>query len=150
MAGPEAAAGLGATGAALAAVRAELAQDRQGSEVAAGRPDGADAEIHRDPALAGPVHVLQVEQQRELIDDQGQAGSVAERHGRVAALAVLAAHRDRPDPGEHRDSPHVVMQVLAADAHVPERARPARMLQVTPRTPPNVAAKASQLSRAAR
>ena len=88
--------------------------------------DAADADIDRDPALLGPVDVLQVEQQGELIDDERQAAAVADGDRRVTAVPLLAADGDLADGGQQADAPHVVMQVRAADADVAERppARP--------------------------
>jgi AAA domain len=110
----------------IRAALGNLADDRQAGEVARHQRTAADADIHRDAALLRPVHVFQVEQQRELVHDQRQAGAVGERGGRVAAQLLIAPDRDRTDACQHADAPHVVVQVLAADAEVPERplARP--------------------------
>src|SRR5215472_6752716 len=96
------------------------AHERAAGEVAAHRRDGTDPEIDRDPALPGPVHVTQVEQQRELVHDQGEPAAVADGHHRVPAGPLLAPDGDRPDTGQQPDPPHVVMQVLAADTQVAE------------------------------
>src|SRR5579875_3912712 len=100
----------------------QLAQYRQRGEVGAGQRDVSHAEVHRDPALPGPVDVLQVQQQRELVDDKREPGAVAERHQRVPAVPVLAADGHAADAGQHADPPHVVVQMLAAHAEVAERA----------------------------
>src|SRR5580693_6681043 len=49
---------------------AQGAEQGQGGEVGAGQGAGADTEVDRDPALPGPVDVLEVQEQRELIDDE--------------------------------------------------------------------------------
>ena len=82
----------------------------------------ADGYVDRDPALPGPVDVLQVKQQGELIDDEGQSGAVADGDSGVTALPFLAPDGHRADTGQQANAPHVVMQVLAADAEVAERA----------------------------
>src|SRR6266702_387949 len=105
----------------MPAVPAQRPQGRQGGEVRSGHGDPADAEVHRDPALPRPVDVLQVKQQRELVDDQGQAAAVADRHGGMRPEPVGAAHGDRADSRQHPDAPQVVVQVLAARADVLER-----------------------------
>ena len=99
-----------------------LTDDRQAGEVTPDERAAADPDINRDAALLRPVDVLQVEQQRELVHDQRQADTVSERGGRVTAQFLVALDGDRADAGQHADAPHVVMQVLAADAHVLERA----------------------------
>jgi SAM-dependent methyltransferase len=98
------------------------AGQRQAGEEGADQGAEADAQVDRYPALLGPVDVLEVEQQRELVDDEGQAGAVGQGHRRVAAPLLLAVHGHAADPGDQPDAPHVVVQVLAADAHVAERA----------------------------
>ncbi len=110
------------------------AEYRQRREVGPGQGDAADADIDRDPALPGPVDVPQVEQQGELIHDERQAAAIADRARGVTAVPLLAADGDHAGAGQHADSPHVVMQVLAADADVAARPLPARMLQVSPRS----------------
>ena len=111
----------------------------------------AHAQVHGDPALAGPVHIPQVQQQRELVHDQGQRRAVADRHGRMPPVPVLAADGDRADPGQQADAPQVMVQVRPARAEVAERppARPGTP-GATPRVSANVPVNDSQLSRALR
>src|SRR5580698_7981797 len=99
----------------------KAAQQRQRGEIGAGRGDAADGQVDGDPALPGPVDVLQVEQQGELVHHQSQPGTVGERRRRVPPVLLGTPDRDPAHAGEQSDAPHVVMQVLAADAHVPER-----------------------------
>src|SRR5580700_11679792 len=101
---------------------AQGTEQGQGGEVGAGQGAGADTEVDRDPALLGPVDVLKVQEQRELIDDEGQPGAVGQGHGRVPTAGVLAVDGDGADAADHADAPHVVVQVRAADAQVTERA----------------------------
>jgi len=53
--------------------------------------------IEMRPCLAQYTS-LQVQQQRELVDDERQARAVAERHRRVPAVPVLPADRDGATP----------------------------------------------------
>lgn len=99
----------------------EPAEHRKPREVRPSQGDAAHPDVDRDPALFGPVHVFQVDQQGELVHDQGQAAAVADGHGRVPAVPLLAPDGDRADAGQQADAPHVVVQVLAADADVAER-----------------------------
>jgi uncharacterized protein (TIRG00374 family) len=110
----------GFTGGLVLMLSLQPSEHRQRREVGPGQGDAADTDVDRDPALPGPVDVLQVQQQGELVDDEGQAGAVADGDPRVAAMPLLAADGDRADRGQHGDAPHVVMQVLAADADIAE------------------------------
>jgi 2-polyprenyl-6-methoxyphenol hydroxylase-like FAD-dependent oxidoreductase len=99
-----------------------LADHRQRGEVAGGQGAAADTDVYRYAALLRPVDVLQVEQQSELVHDEGQPTAVGERGGRVTTVLLRAAHRDRAHASQQSDAPHVMVQVAAADAQVPERA----------------------------
>jgi hypothetical protein len=70
------------------------------------------------PCLA--QYIPQVQQQGELIDDQRQPGAVADGGRRVTAVPFLAPDGPLRRPGQQADTSHVVMQVLTADADVPE------------------------------
>jgi hypothetical protein len=56
----------------------------------------------------------QVEQQGKLVNNERQAGAVGQSDRRMPTGAVLAVHGHTADPGEHRDAPQVMVQVLAA------------------------------------
>jgi hypothetical protein len=124
----------------------QATDDGDGGE---GRPTergGADPEVDRDPPLLGPVDVLQVEQQCELVDDQRETGAVGQcRDGVVPSLATV--DRDPSGTGDHADPPHVVVQVLPPTLRFWNGPLPERMAWVTARTPANVRVKLSQDSR---
>jgi hypothetical protein len=85
-----------------------------------GDPGRDHDRVDRYPACAGPVDVAQVQDQRELVEDQ--RGSDAEQHGRAHAPAERV--RGAGDPGhpandhEHH-AEHHVMHVRAAAGDVP-------------------------------
>src|ERR1700733_15771738 len=105
----------------LAKAAGPLPEYRQSGEHAARGGDAADRHVDRDPALLGPVDVLQVQQQRELVHDESEPDTVGDRGRGVPVQLLVAADRDPSYAGQHSDAPHVMVQVLAAEAQVPER-----------------------------
>jgi len=98
-------------------------QHRAGRQPGSHSGDGADSEVDRDAALLRPVHVLQTQQQRELVDDQREPGTVRERHGSVR-LDGVPANRHSANPGEKPDTPEVVMYVGASDEDIAKWSTP--------------------------
>ena len=60
----------------FAAAAGYLTQNRERGEIRGCRRARADRPVDRDAALLRPVDVLEVEQQRELVNDQRQAAAV--------------------------------------------------------------------------
>ena len=89
------------------------------------RPIAASVTCTRQDPLLGPVHVLQLQQQRRLVERQ--RGTDPERD-RQPALGVLAARDQRGAAGRERqhDPRHEVVDVPAADGEVAEQARTGR------------------------
>src|SRR6202451_4815163 len=79
---------------ALPDAAAQGAEQGQGGEVGSGHGAGADAEVDRDPALLGPVDVLEVQEQRELIDNERDHGPVGQGEQREPAAGFRAADGD--------------------------------------------------------
>jgi hypothetical protein len=77
-------------------------------------------------------------------------GAVAARDRGVTAVPLLAADGDHAGAGQHADSPHVVMQMLATDADVAARPLASPDAAGEPAQPAKVMVKASQLTRADR
>src|ERR1700674_501339 len=105
-------------------VKRDLAQERAAPD-ADREPRGEDHD-RVDPlaARAGPVHVLKVEPQGELVEGQGCTDAVA--GGRETGQQVRAGagfdQPDVPDDQEQKDAPHKVMDVKAAAGDVVKRA----------------------------
>src|SRR6202034_1553869 len=108
-------------GFAASARAADGAQHREGSEIGRGECAAADPDVDRYPPLLSPVDVLEIEQQGKLVNDQREAGAVADRNRGMPALPLAAADGNGADSRDHADAPHVVVQVLSSDAEVAER-----------------------------
>ena len=80
----------------------------------------AEAELHAEQPLAGPVDVAQVEQQRGLVE--GEAHSDPHRHSEAVLERVVLGQQRRGPGGEGEgDAGDEVVDVAAADPHVAER-----------------------------
>src|SRR5512143_2391869 len=88
----------------------------RGCEVHPADRDKADRGVYAFAAVVRPVHVLEVEQQRELVDDQGGATAVRRGGYRMPPVTLLPAQRDPTDTGQQGDPDVVVVKVLAAGA----------------------------------
>jgi hypothetical protein len=97
------------------------APERRRAEVGAEHREHPERDVDADPALARPVHVPQVEQQGELVDDERRADPVRQTEPGVVAGRVDDERR-QPDRHQQPDPPDVMVQVRAADGQVAERA----------------------------
>src|ERR687895_42492 len=79
-----------------------------------------ERDLHAQEPLAGPVDVLELQQQRGLVERQSHTD--AERHGQQR-LEVLVPGDDRRRPGgeSHHDAGHEVVDVPSPHPHVAER-----------------------------
>ena len=102
-------------GLALAASQHPQAEDRRPEH-----RDQAEAELDAEQALAAPVDVLELEQQRRLVE--GHPDPRPERH-REHLLEPVALRAQPGAPGEERDQDpgDEVMHVASAEADVPRR-----------------------------
>ncbi len=81
--------------------------------------DDAYRGVDADASLVGPVHILQIEKQRQLIDDQCGSGAVSNCGRGMATVPFSAAQRDGPEAGEHADPDVVMVKMFAADTIPP-------------------------------
>jgi very-short-patch-repair endonuclease len=77
-----------------------LPQYGESGEIATGQGTSGDREVNGYPPLLGPVDVLEVEQQRELVHDQRQPRAIGDGRDRVTPQPLVAPDRDTADPGE--------------------------------------------------
>ncbi|WP_205523183.1 hypothetical protein [Streptomyces sp. RLB3-17] len=96
----------------------DFVPERLGGEVGAERGKYAEGDVDAEPSLPGPVDVLQVQQQGELVGDQGGSGAVGGGDRGMANSAFVTAYGDQPDAREGGDAEVVVMQVLPAGRDV--------------------------------
>lgn len=61
---------------------------------------GTEGGIDAGAAFFGPVDVLQVNQQREFVEDEGRPGALGGGGEGVAPVWCLAVDGDATDPGE--------------------------------------------------
>src|SRR5690606_30472936 len=105
-------------------VRGEVVDAERGEAAQQQADQGGGQDDHLDalPALLAPVDVVEVEDQRELVEDQARAD--AEDHGGDGRAEAVPSARDRgeaADDGED-DAGHDVVDVQVAGLHVAEGA----------------------------
>src|SRR5690348_15585510 len=66
-----------------------------------------DRQVDTPPALTRPVHVAEVEQQGELVDDQRRADPEGDREERVPARLIDVEREEAADEDE-ADAPDIV------------------------------------------
>ncbi len=99
-------------GLALAAAEHPHREDRRGEHPARG-----EADLHAEQPLRAPVDVLEVEQQRRLVEGQPGAGAEAEGEHLLEAL-VLGDERRAAGREREQDSGHEVVDVGVAEDDV--------------------------------
>src|ERR1700710_234213 len=72
-------------------------------------------------AVPGPIHILEVEQQRELVDDERRRRPVGKCGSRMVAVLIGSAQPDGTHHSEQGDADVVVVKMLTADAHTTTR-----------------------------
>ena len=81
-----------------------------------------EADLHADDALLGPVDVVELEQQRRLVERQRHAGAEGQRQPRVAAPRCARRPTRRPATKASTMPGHEVVDVAAAEDEVAKRA----------------------------
>src|ERR1700685_373582 len=98
----------------------------EGTETSQGQPEAAGRQAYRldrQLALAAPVDVLQMQDQRELIQDERRADADRHRGEGAPAERVRAADRREGPNDQQDDAGDRVMDVRPAGSNpVPERA----------------------------
>src|SRR5205807_8527163 len=78
--------------------------ERDGCQVEPADGDGADRGVDTPPPVLSPVHVLQVDEQGQLVDDKRDAAAVGGDGQRVAAVTFQAAQGYRTDQCQQDDT----------------------------------------------
>ena len=109
--------------------------------------DEADRDVDALAAVGGPVDVLEVQQQGQLVDDHCVRGTERDRRRGVAPLLLGSAQADGSHRRQHRDADVVVVKVPAAQLIPPPAGPwPARIQWVSARSPAKVRVNDTQAS----
>ena len=86
----------------------------------AGHGDRDEDRIHRGPTLFGPVHILQIEDQCELVEHQRSTHTEDRRQDGTGGLRTIDVDRDQRTTGDHHGdhTEHDVMHMLASGRDV--------------------------------
>ncbi|ALO07802.1 hypothetical protein AQF52_2207 [Streptomyces venezuelae] len=110
----------------LALVRRHVvdAERREAAERESHQRRGEDDHLDALAALVRPVHVVEVEDQRELVEDEPRTDPEEDGEDTRAHAVPVAGHRTEPAEDGEDDAGHDVMDVETAGGDVPEGALP--------------------------
>ena len=94
---------------------------RSASATAEHRASAAKRDLHADDALLGPVDVVELEQQRGLVERQRHAGAERQRQPRVAAARRATTTAPPPASEGQHDARDEVVDVAVAERPVAKR-----------------------------